>query len=37
MWIAGQIVSGIHDVETVQRLVDGMLEEYEAARERISA
>jgi nitronate monooxygenase len=37
IWSAGQSVSGIHDVETVQRLVDGMAAEYEAARARINA
>jgi nitronate monooxygenase len=37
IWSAGQSVSGIHDVETVQRLVDGMAGEYEAARARINA
>ena len=36
IWSAGQSVSGIHDVETVQKLVDGMVEEYEAARARIN-
>jgi nitronate monooxygenase len=36
IWSAGQSVSGIHDVETVQSLVDGMAEEYEAARARIN-
>src|SRR5580704_3104885 len=35
IWSAGQSVSGIHDVETVQALVDGMAMEYEAARARI--
>jgi nitronate monooxygenase len=35
IWSAGQSVSGIHDVETVQALVDGMVAEYEAARDRI--
>jgi nitronate monooxygenase len=37
IWSAGQSVSGIHDVETVQRLVDAMATEYEAARARINA
>jgi nitronate monooxygenase len=37
IWSAGQSVSGIHDVESVQRLVDGMAAEYEAARARINA
>ena len=37
IWSAGQSVSGIHDVETVQNLVDGMAQEYEAARARINA
>ena len=36
IWSAGQSVSGIHDVETVGALVDGMAGEYEAARARIS-
>src|SRR5271168_3183570 len=35
IWSAGQSVSGIHDVETVQALVSGMTREYEAARARI--
>jgi nitronate monooxygenase len=30
IWSAGQSVSGIHDVETVQALVDGMAANYEA-------
>jgi nitronate monooxygenase len=37
IWSAGQSVSGIHDVETVQALVNGMVREYEAARARIMA
>jgi nitronate monooxygenase len=37
IWSAGQSVSGIHGVETVEALVSGMLDEYEAARERINA
>jgi nitronate monooxygenase len=36
IWSAGQSVSGIHDVETVQALVGGMTREYEAARARIN-
>ena len=36
IWSAGQSVSGIHDVETVQALVDRMAEEYAAARARIT-
>jgi nitronate monooxygenase len=36
IWSAGQSVSGIHDVETVEALVGGMEEEYEAARARIN-
>jgi nitronate monooxygenase len=36
IWSAGQSVSGIHDVETVQGLIDGMAAEYEAALGRIS-
>jgi nitronate monooxygenase len=36
IWSAGQSVSGIHDVETVAALVDGMTEEYEAARALIN-
>src|SRR6202049_4082276 len=36
IWSAGQSVSGIHDVETVEALVGGMAEEYEAARARIN-
>jgi len=35
IWSAGQSVSGIHDVETVQALVNGMVREYEAARARL--
>src|SRR5271170_5335630 len=31
IWSAGQSVSGIHDVETVQALIDGMAGSYEAA------
>jgi nitronate monooxygenase len=37
IWSAGQSVSGIHDVATVQSLVDGMAQEYEAARAQINA
>ena len=36
IWSAGQSVSGIHDIETVDALVKGMAREYEAARERIN-
>jgi nitronate monooxygenase len=36
IWSAGQSVSGIHDIETVEALVNGMAGEYEAARARIS-
>ena len=36
IWSAGQSVSGIHDVETVQALVERMAEEYAAARARIT-
>jgi len=36
IWSAGQSVSGIHDVETVEALVRGMVGEYEAARERVN-
>src|SRR6202795_453418 len=35
IWSAGQSVSGIHGVETVQALVSGMAEQYAAARARI--
>lgn len=35
IWSAGQSVSGIHEVETVQDLVDRMAREYRAARERL--
>ena len=35
IWSAGQSVSGIHEVETVQALVDRMASEYDAARARI--
>jgi nitronate monooxygenase len=37
IWSAGQSVSGIHDIETVETLVSGMAREYEAARERFSS
>jgi nitronate monooxygenase len=36
IWSAGQSVSGIHDVGTVQTLVDSMVEDYEAARARLN-
>ena len=36
IWSAGQSVSGIHDVETVEALVSGMEAEYEAARTRLA-
>jgi nitronate monooxygenase len=36
IWSAGQSVSGIHDIDTVEALVSGMEEEYEAARARIN-
>jgi nitronate monooxygenase len=36
IWSAGQSVSGIHDIETVEALVGGMAGEYEAARSRIN-
>jgi nitronate monooxygenase len=36
IWSAGQSVSGIHDIETVEALVSGMAGEYEAARSRIN-
>ena len=35
IWSAGQSVSGIHAVDTVKNLVDGMAAEYQAARARI--
>lgn len=35
IWSAGQSVSGIHDIETVQTLVERMAGEYAAARTRI--
>src|SRR6266446_8496282 len=35
IWSAGQSVSGIHGVETVEALVNGMARQYEAARARI--
>jgi len=35
IWGAGQSVSGIHAVDSVQNVVDGMEQEYHAARERI--
>ena len=37
IWSAGQSVSGIHEVETVEALVNRMIGEYEAARARISS
>jgi nitronate monooxygenase len=37
IWSAGQSVSGIHDIETVDALVNGIAREYEAARERIDS
>jgi nitronate monooxygenase len=36
IWSAGQSVSGIHSVETVEALVNGMAKEYEAARARLN-
>jgi nitronate monooxygenase len=36
IWSAGQSVSGIHEVESVAALIDGMAEEYETARARIN-
>jgi nitronate monooxygenase len=36
IWSAGQSVSGIHGVESVQALVERMAEEYAAARARIT-
>jgi nitronate monooxygenase len=36
IWSAGQSVSGIHGIETVQALVSGMVDEYETARVRIN-
>jgi nitronate monooxygenase len=35
IWSAGQSVSGIHDIPTVQALIDRMAEEYEAVRARL--
>jgi len=35
IWSAGQSVSGIHDIRTVEALVDRMAAEYESARTRI--
>jgi nitronate monooxygenase len=35
VWSAGQSVSGIHEVETVQALVDRMADEYETVRVRL--
>ncbi|MGA2840611.1 MAG: nitronate monooxygenase family protein [Steroidobacteraceae bacterium] len=35
IWSAGQSVSGIHEVETVQALIDRMANEYEATRVRL--
>jgi nitronate monooxygenase len=36
IWSAGQSVSGIHQVETVEALVNRLLREYEAARARLN-
>jgi len=36
IWSAGQSVSGIHDIETVEALVHGMAGEYAAARALIN-
>jgi nitronate monooxygenase len=36
IWSAGQSVSGIHEVLTVQALVERMAEEYETARSRLA-
>jgi nitronate monooxygenase len=36
IWSAGQSVSGIHDIETVEALVSGMARDYETARARIN-
>jgi nitronate monooxygenase len=35
IWSAGQSVSGIHDIETVEALVNGMAQDYQAAQARI--
>ena len=35
IWSAGQSVSGIHDIESVETLVARMMDEYRAAQERI--
>src|SRR5208282_3436431 len=37
IWSAGQSVSGVHEVQTVEALVDRMLGEYEAARACINS
>jgi len=37
IWSAGQSVSGIHAIETVEALVGGMAAEYQAARARIAS
>lgn len=37
IWSAGQSVSGIHEIEPVQALIDRMAEEYSAARARLDA
>jgi len=36
IWSAGQGVSGIHDVASVQAIVNRMLREYQAARARLA-
>jgi nitronate monooxygenase len=36
IWSAGQSVSGIHDIEAVQALIDRMAGEFQAARTRIN-
>jgi nitronate monooxygenase len=35
IWGAGQSVSGIHEIETVQALVERMAREYETARAQL--
>jgi len=37
IWSAGQSVSGIHEVQSVEALVNRMLGVYEAARARIDS
>jgi nitronate monooxygenase len=37
IWGAGQGVGGIHDIPSVQQLIDRMADEYQAAAQRMDA